>query len=118
MTDKEFGIQHQLPELQSSNPEQTGIGRLPADVAMDSRIRETGKRRSVVQTHTTSAVDALLGMGGPPPPPPPESDSSPESTNWVIPGRGRGFLQQARDVVGSTVTTENLPDDLSGIFDD
>jgi hypothetical protein len=116
--DKEFGIRHHLPELQSSNSGQTGIGRPPADDAGDSRIPETGKQRATLQAHTTLAVDALLGMGGPPPPPPPESDSSPESTNWVIQGRGRGFLQQARDVIGNTVSYENLPDDLSGIFDD
>lgn len=116
MANKEFDIRHHLPELQSSNSGQTGIGRLPADGANDPRIPETGKRRAMLQSRTTSAVDALLGMGGPPPPPPPpESDSSPESTNWVIQGRGRGFLQQARDVVGNS---ENLPDDLSGIFDD
>lgn len=118
MADKDFGLRPNLPELQSSNSGLTGIGRLPATGADDSIMQEVRKRRPTLQTHTTSAVDALLGMGGgpPPPPPPPESDSSPESTNWVIQGRGRGFLQQARDVVGSTA--ENLPDDLSGIFDD
>jgi len=48
-----------------------------------------------------------------------ESGSSPDSISWgVMRGRGRGYLQQARDVVDNGANVDNLPDDLSGIFDD
>lgn len=47
-----------------------------------------------------------------------EDGSSPDSSSWGLRSRGRGYLQQARHVIGDDGIDGNLPDDLSGIFDD
>ncbi len=117
VTDNAYSIEIRSRNMASSTMEQDiPITAFPSGLDTDPTIQDTLAVITMTHSHLDSVRDVLAGIGKGTNIL--EDDGSPESTSWGIQGRGRGFLQQARDVISNNGNSDSLPDDLSGIFDD
>lgn len=115
-TDNDVGMQNNVIHSAASRMDDMAIMAFCSAVGIVPRPRDTLVGTQGTQSHNDLAKDFLTGIREETQLP--DSESSPDSISWGVQGRGRGFLQQARDVVGHTGNSDSLPDDLSGIFDD